>query len=147
MAFCAQCGFEAQGNFCEKCGAKLNYSQTSAQPAIARPLDENIACAACYLLWAITGILFLVLEPYNRSRLVKFHAYQSIIVGIALFCGFAALRVLPFLPFVGWMFTLVTLGYPLFGFVLWIVLMYKAFRKESWELPIVGQLARSMAEK
>ena len=147
MAFCAQCGSEAQGSFCQKCGAKLNFSERSAPSAIATQLDENIACAACYLLWALTGVLFLILEPYNRSRMVKFHAYQSILIGVTLFLSFAALRVLAFLPFVGLLFTFITLVFPLFGFVLWVLLMYKAYRKERWSLPIIGALASSLAEK
>lgn len=146
MAFCAQCGSEAQGNFCPQCGASSNAPR-AAHPTISNQLSENIACAACYLFWTITGVLFLILEPYNRSRLVRFHAYQSVLIGIALFIGFAALRVLAFLPIVGLLFTFVALIYPLFGLVLWIAMMYKAYRMERVELPVIGRIAASLAEK
>ncbi len=147
MAFCAQCGSEAQGSFCPSCGAKIGSSAGATRVAASGQLDENIVCAACYLLWAVTGVLFLVLEPYNRNRLVKFHAFQSIFTAVALFAGFGALSVLAFLPLVGLLFSLVTLIYPLVGFGLWLFLMYKAYNKERWELPVIGPLASSLAEK
>lgn len=139
MAFCVHCGAEVQSNFCPKCGAKQGVpSAASVQ------LNENIACAACYLLWVITGVLFLVLEPYSRSRLVKFHALQSIFTGVALYAGVLVLRMLTFLPFV---IVPLLLLLQLFGFGLWLLLMYKAYRRERWELPVIGALASSLAAK
>ena len=38
----------------------------------------NMAAALSYALGAITGVLFLVLEPYKNNRFVRFHAIQSI---------------------------------------------------------------------
>ena len=42
-------------------------------------LTRNIAGALAYSLGIITGILFMVLEPYRRDRFVRFHAMQSIL--------------------------------------------------------------------
>ena len=41
-------------------------------------LEENIAGLLCYVLGWVSGVIFLILEPENKS--VRFHAIQSIIV-------------------------------------------------------------------
>jgi uncharacterized membrane protein len=151
MAFCPQCGAQAQGNFCPACGASLSGSGASATPpqsnagVPARPLDENIISALCYSLWAITGVLFLVLEPYNRSKTIRFHAFQSIFVGVALMAIGIALSMLAYTPFVGLIFSVVMLVFPLFCFGLWILLMYKAYNREQFSIPVLGDLARKQA--
>ena len=83
MAFCANCGSQVDGRFCPKCGAAIAGGAGPAAPppsvpnpgarrltAAAAPagLTENVACALCYVLGLITGILFLVLAPYNQNR-------------------------------------------------------------------------------
>lgn len=142
MAFCAQCGSEVQGNFCARCGARQN-SRTGAFGQV----DENIVGAACYLFWAMTGVLFLVLEPYNRSQFVRFHAFQSILTFIALFLGFAMLRGLAFLPVIGLPFGVMAVLYPVAGFALWLFLIYKAYKRERWMLPVIGPFAGSLASR
>src|SRR5215471_3832927 len=41
-------------------------------------MDVNLACALCYLLGCISGILFFVLE--TQSKKIRFHALQSILI-------------------------------------------------------------------
>ncbi len=48
-------------------------------------MTDNMAAALCYALGFITGILFLVLAPYNQNREIRFHAFQSIFLNIAWF--------------------------------------------------------------
>ena len=45
-------------------------------------MTDNMAGALCYLFGFITGILFLVLAPYNQNRDIRFHAFQSIFLNI-----------------------------------------------------------------
>jgi len=47
-------------------------------------MADNLAAALCYVLGLLTGILFLVLEPYNKNKLIRFHAFQSIFLNLAL---------------------------------------------------------------
>ena len=51
----------------------------AGSPAMA----DNVASTLCYALGFITGIIFLVLEPYSKNRVVRFHAFQSIFFSIA----------------------------------------------------------------
>lgn len=122
----------------------------AAGPAAAG-LDENVAAALCYLLGVLTGVLFLVLEPYNRNRTIRFHAFQSIFLWLAsLVCWIAVLIVssaIRFLPFVGWLVYLVLwFVFSMGMLVLWVMLMYKAYNKERWVLPVIGPMAEKQAQ-
>jgi len=109
-----------------------------------------MASALCYLLGLLTGILFLVLAPYNQNRLIRFHAFQSIFVNLGIWVVFIALFMvtgfLHLIPFVGVIISFVL--YPIVGlgcFALWLILMYKAYNGERWVLPVVGPLAEKQA--
>ncbi len=109
-----------------------------------------MACALCYLLGWITGVLFLVLAPYNQNRLIKFHAFQSIFLSVSMIVISIALFILSsglaFIPFVGPILSLlISLAIWLGIFVLWLMLMYKAYNKERWVLPVIGPLAEKQA--
>jgi len=95
-------------------------------------LSPNVAAAVAYLLGAVTGIIFLVIE--KESRFVRFHAMQSTIVFLGVFVVHLALLGLPvvgrvlYVPF-------------MIGVVaLWAVLMIKAFRGEMYKLPYIGEI-------
>jgi uncharacterized membrane protein len=101
--------------------------------------NENLMAAASYLLGFITGIIMLVLE--KQSSFVRFHAMQSTI----LFGGiFVANIALGFIPVLGW---LVGLVLSLVAFILWIVLMWKAFQGEKYKVPYIGELAEKQLAK
>ena len=113
-------------------------------------MADNMAAALCYLLGILTGILFLVLEPYNRNRLIRFHAFQSIFFGIAVIGCWIVATILSItlgaIPVIGWIFSiLLHLCLGLGFFVLWLMLMYKAYNNEKWVLPVVGPLAEKQA--
>lgn len=118
--------------------------------AQAGGLTDNMAAALCYVLGLLTGILFLVLAPYNQNRLIRFHAFQSIFLhlgAIAVWIGLLVVTgVLRLIPFMGVMLSFVL--YPIVGlcfFVLWLVMMYKAYNGERWVLPVIGPLAEKQA--
>ncbi len=84
MAYCSSCGTQMEGQFCPKCGAAAAAAAApgakSTQPIVSTQpgLSINGASALCYLFGFVTGIIFLVLAPYNQDRRVRFHAFQSI---------------------------------------------------------------------
>ncbi len=110
-------------------------------------LSPNVAGALAYLLGPITGILFLVLE--KEDRFVRFHAAQSIVVGVAMVLVYIVLTVLnsilAVIPILGWIVgILLTLVVGLASFVLWLLLMYKAFQGQEWQVPGLAPYARRM---
>lgn len=101
--------------------------------------NENLMGAAAYLLGFITGIVFLLVE--KQSKFVRFHAMQSTL----LFGGlFVVNIVLGFIPILGW---IAGLFLSFAAFILWIVLMWKAFQGETYEVPYVGDMAKKQLAK
>jgi uncharacterized membrane protein len=96
-------------------------------------MTQNLAGLLCYLAGWITGLIFFLIEKENRF--VRFHAMQSLItfggLGVLLF-------ILSFVPILGW---LVMMGLYVVGFVLWVVLMIKAYQGEMFKLPVIGDIA------
>jgi uncharacterized membrane protein len=107
-------------------------------------MADNVAAALCYVLGLITGIIFLVIAPYNRNRLIRFHAFQSIFlhVGcIVLAIGLNLVITILHLWSLFFLGSLVWLGF----FVLWIYLIIQAYQGKMVELPVIGPLARQQA--
>jgi len=96
-------------------------------------LEPNIAGLLCYVLGWITGIIFLIMEKENQF--VRFHAMQSIVV-------FGAITVvdiiLSFIPILGWIINWL-IG--VLAFILWIVLMLKAYQGQRYKVPWAGDFA------
>lgn len=96
-------------------------------------LEENVAGLLCYVVGWITGLIFIIIEKENKF--VRFHAMQSIVVfGILT----VARIVLGWIPFIGWILGII-IG--ILAFVLWIILMIKAFQGEKYKLPWAGNFA------
>ena len=101
--------------------------------------NENLMGAASYLLGFVTGIVFLLVE--KESKFVRFHAMQSTI----LFGGIFILNIaLGFVPVLGWLLGLI-LSFA--AFILWIVLMWKAFQGEMYQVPYIGKIAEEQLAK
>ena len=96
-------------------------------------LAENVAGLLCYVLGWVTGVVFILIEQENKF--VRFHAMQSIIVFGALT---VAGVILGWIPVIGGFFTGVM---SVLGFILWIVLMIKAYQGTKYKLPRAGDLA------
>jgi len=117
---------------------------TPPQPT-STGLDQNIAGLLSYVLGPLTGLVFFLLEKENRF--VRFHAMQSIVVGVASFAFWIVFSILStilaFVPVLGWILSAIVGMVAWLGFfVLWIVLMVKAFQGEEWEVPMLGKYAR-----
>ncbi len=102
-------------------------------------IDENIEGLLCYVLGWITGIVFLILEKENKF--VRFHAMQSLAVFLVLF---VILVIIGMIPFVGWFISSLV---SIFMLLLWLFLMYKAFKGERYKLPIAGEFAEQQINK
>lgn len=151
MPFCPNCGTEASGAYCPNCGSQIGgsagphsgYSSASGS-TVGRSsgLSRNAASALCYLLGFITGIIFLVLAPYNQDRTVRFHAWQSIFLNVV----FLALTII--LPAVGHLAGMALLSVvDLAGFVLWIYLLFSVFNGKQIRLPVIGDWADKQANR
>ena len=110
---------------------------TSQPPAQAGKsstgLDENIAALLSYVFGWVSGLVFFLIE--KDSRLVRFHAMQSIVVFGSACLAFVVCVTIPFL---GWILSI----FVFYGSAaLWLVLMFKAYQGEHFKLPIAGDIA------
>jgi uncharacterized membrane protein len=103
-------------------------------------LEANVAGLLCYVLWWVSGLVFLLLEKENRF--VRFHAMQSIVTFGAITVVSIVLSILAaIIPFIGFIFGILNVIIGLLAFVLWIVLMVKAYQGETYKLPWAGDQA------
>jgi len=111
-------------------------------------MADNAASALCYVLGLITGILFLVLEPYNKNRTVRFHAFQSIFLNVAMIVVAIALGIFDALigHIVGWWFaSMVSMLFDLVLFAVWIYMIVMTYQGRTIVLPVIGPLAQQQA--
>jgi uncharacterized membrane protein len=118
-------------------------SATAAAPAAAG-LADNVAGALAYVT-IIPAILFLVLEPFNKKRFVRFHSFQCIFFAIAWMVVWIVLASIGHIPFLGWATLLLWPLIWLAGFVIWLTLVIKAYQGKLFKLPVIGDIAEQQA--
>jgi len=102
-------------------------------------VTENLEGLLCYALGWVTGLVFLLLE--QKNAFVRFHAMQSLVTFLGLFI---ITLVIGFIPVLGVLVNL--LLWPL-SVVVWIVLMVKAYKRERYKLPVVGDFVEQQLGK
>jgi uncharacterized membrane protein len=102
-----------------------------------KTMKKETSGALAYVLGPVTGVFFLVT---NKDPFVRFHAMQSTVVFVALFVLQWVLGVTIILFPLSALISLVT-------FALWLILIYKAWQGDEWEVPILGKIARNLLKK
>lgn len=158
MTYCAKCGSPVEGKFCQKCGSPVGAAPGAAPgdappapagPAVANPglgMDENLAAALCYI--PIIGLIFLLVEPYNKNKNIKFHAMQSLFYCIAWIAVGIVLGIFGgiLMPLGMWGFwLLITRLVQLALFVGLVIMAVKAYQGSRFVMPIIGPLAEKQA--
>jgi uncharacterized membrane protein len=137
--------------------------QQAPGAAAGTGLEENVAGALCYVLGWVTGIIFLLID---KRPSVRFHAAQSIVVfgglqvilivvgivtgGGFFFSGFGGFD---FGPGFGFRYMLFMVGVLVNGvldllmFILWILLMLKAYQGQRFRVPVAAGFADTLAGK
>ena len=121
-------------------------------------LDENVAALLSYIFGWVSGLIFFLME--KDSRLVRFHAMQSILfnvlVYILLFVIWVATAVLWIVAAsIGDVFGMIV---GILSFLLWtlfsvgvlvaaILCLIKAYQSQYFKLPIIGNLAEKFSAK
>jgi uncharacterized membrane protein len=161
---CTHCGARLTDNrgYCQNCGrtagtigagivgqptASGAAVAPNAQTSVAVSLQPNVAGLLCYALGFVSGIFFLIVDPYKQNQFVRFHALQSIFLSVAwtalylvFDAGFAIL------PGALWSVSLMLNSVlSLAVFLLWLFLMYKAYNNERFKLPVIGDVAERQA--
>ena len=132
--------------FCPRCGKQAPAAAAGGGTVSAGAItttggmSDNIAGMLAYVT-IIPAIVFLVMEPYNKSRFIRFHSFQNIFFHVAWFVLWVVLATVAHIPFLGWLTILVWPMIGLGGLILWIVLLLKAYQGQMFKLPFIGDLA------
>ncbi len=146
---CSSCHAELPENatFCSRCGAQTSTvagvtpsgAATATTPQ-STGLSQNAAAAIAYLT-IIPAIIFLVIEPYNRMKFVRFHAFQCIALSV---CSILLHIAAGMIPVIGWTLApFISLAF----LILWIVCILKASKGEWFKVPLIGDFAEGQANK
>jgi uncharacterized membrane protein len=145
VAFCPTCGTQiADGTSCPKCVA--GTVQGPRAVAFTSPgLADNVAGALAYLT-IIPAIVFLVLEPFNQKRFIRFHSFQSIFFYAVWIALDICLAIIGHIPFLGWAVLFLWPLVSLVFFVIVLVLALKAYQGQQFKLPVIGDIAEQQAD-
>lgn len=99
--------------------------------------ETSAALAALLGPTLVVPVLFILLE---KDEFVRFWAFQSIVVNLALFVLNWVLVLTLFLVF------LTPLVFIL-GVVLWLMMTYKAWQGEKWTVPVIGKFATQLMKR
>src|SRR5215217_926584 len=139
--------------------------QTSPAPPVqtapgksSTGLDENIAALLSYVFGWVSGLIFFLIE--KDSRLVRFHAMQSLLFNILIAVVSVVLWVLLVVllligsqisgvisTLVSLVGTLVWLALVVGILIAWILCLVKAFNSQYYKLPIIGNFAEKFSAK
>jgi uncharacterized membrane protein len=141
---------------CPACGRAAAQSVgggAAAAPAMAPAAssgNDNVIALLCWSPVAIIGIIMgLAVEPYKSSKLVRFHAWQSLFTCIALVAISIGLTIVS--TILGMLGPLVLIMLPIYfvyGFGclgLMVYMMIQAFGAKMTKLPVVGNFAAKQA--
>jgi|KBSSwiStaDraftv2_1062776.scaffolds.fasta_scaffold656440_2 uncharacterized membrane protein len=137
--------------------------QVSSQPPVqagksSTGLDENVAALLAYLFNWVSGLIFFLIE--KDSRLVRFHAMQSIlltgsaiVVGVVLYVAWIVITIaLAMMSDVLASLGGLVIGLLIFAFwvcvlIAFILCMIKAYQKQYFKLPVIGNFAEKFSTK
>jgi len=105
--------------------------------------DNSIGAIAYFT--PIMAFFFLAIRRYNRRPYVRFHAWQSLVFNVFVFCfGYILDQILPLLSFVG-LRALIGLGFLAVAFLLWLWCVISALNGRRFKLPFIGDWADEQA--
>jgi len=130
-------------------GNSVSTAPSPASTPASGGMADNTAGMVAYIT-IIPAIIFLVMEPYNKNKFVRFHAFQNIFFAIAWTVLWIAVIVvgivLNFIPILGTiLYFLLMFAVGIGGFVVWIMLLIRANKGEKWKLPVIGEMAEKQA--
>jgi uncharacterized membrane protein len=169
MSACQSCGtaLAAGTRYFQSCGSPAELMPDVAASAIQSPagvavvspsgetasktIETNLVGALTYLAGIITGIIFLVMDPYKSNSFERFHAFQSIFFNVAWIAFWLVWMILSavLIPLAAGVFGLIAIPLVLIltltGFGIWVFLMYQDYQQKLFKLPIVGKFAAEHA--
>lgn len=119
-------------------------------PETSTGIEPNLSALLCYLFGFISGLVFWLIEKRNQA--VRFHAAQSMIIFGALAVFWILLTIITSAliwsaPALVTVFSIIGMLVGLAALAGWILLMVFAYQGKQLEIPMVGKMARQLADK
>lgn len=121
-------------------------------------LDENIAALLAYIFGWVSGLVFFLIE--KDSKLVRFHAMQSIMFNVLILVLSVVLWIVTFvlvlimaaLPdimgtLIGFLTSIIWLVFSVALLIGWILCLVRAYQGQFFKLPIIGNMAEKIVNK
>ena len=119
-------------------------------------LDENIASLIAYLAGWVSGLIFFLIE--KSSRLVRFHAMQSILLNVVLVVVWIVIMIVVSIlvlilgqvssalaGIVSLLSVLLYLAAGIGTLILWVMCLIKAYQGQMYKLPVIGEYAEKFS--
>jgi uncharacterized membrane protein len=136
----------------------MSYNQQIINQTSTFGFSPNGASLLAYIWIPVTSIIVLVTEKENR--LVRFHAFQSLFLGLSLFVLTLVLSIVigiltlvggAISPYLGLIISVISLllwiviAFAILG--LWALCLLKAYKGQMYKIPVIGNLAEKQSNK
>jgi len=122
---------------------------SSAHDSTSTGLNARNEAVFSYLIGWLSGLVFFLIE--RKNRFVRFHAAQSFIFFGAVFIIYVILRLIALIPLLGFLLGpilgVVTFIVLALAFLIWLFMMFQAYRGVYFRLPIVSGYAENLVDR
>jgi uncharacterized membrane protein len=121
-------------------------------------LDENIAALLAYVFGWLSGLIFFLIE--KDSKLVRFHAMQSILLNVSLAILAFVIWIVVFIfwiiaaqlsdvlgMLIGLVATLLWIAFSVCILIAWVMCLIRAYQGQYFKLPVIGNFAEKFSSK
>jgi len=121
-------------------------------------LDENIAALLAYVFGWLSGLVFFLIE--KDSKLVRFHAMQSILLNVSIAIAAFAIWIVVFIfwiiaaqlsdvlgMLIGLVATLLWIAFSVSILIAWVMCLIRAYQGQYFKLPVIGNYAEKFSSK
>jgi uncharacterized membrane protein len=122
---------------------------TSLAGPTSTGVEPRLSALLAYTAWWLSGLVFLIIEQQHRG--VRFHAAQSVVVFGGLFLLIlvltaisVAMLVISAAAFQAAQMVVYLVWIAAIG--IWLVLMVRTYKGETWRVPFASDLAQRIAD-
>lgn len=105
--------------------------------------SSKVELVFAYFPPLLGGLVVYLIE--QKDRFIMFHAMQGLLLGLVAAVVEFALWILGFLPFLGWLTSMLSGVVSVALIVIMIICIVKACNGEEYRLPVIGDKAAEIA--
>lgn len=118
--------------------------QNENNPLMNSTTDNGKTVAIISYLTLVGWVIAYVMYGSNKQPLSSYHIRQSLGIMITGFLFYILQFMLFYVPFIGWLITLIMIPIGLLLFVCWIIGLIAAINGEEKPIPLIGNKIQEM---